>query len=322
MGPNYLALLRFHQAAEQHRNAVTKLETVMRDVRIQQNKVAQLERDSNASHHKAIETAARAANLDGDVKSREARIEKLRQRQQGVTNNKEYQALIVDINTQKLDKGKIEEEALRQMELAESQKKLASDTQAKLESERVKLKEMLESVDARADEVKAEIARLDAPMNEAGALVPARFMDIYTRAARAFDDDPMVPIDKPNARTEEYLCTGCNTYLVVDVYNRIHTRDELVLCPSCSRILYIPEDLTPDKAIKKKAVPAVRKVKVAGATPKKRTRKSKDDGLAAPRERTASDISGTVDAAIESATEEVPEHVSTDSDSNDSPQSN
>jgi hypothetical protein len=38
--------------------------------------------------------------------------------------------------------------------------------------------------------------------------------------------------------------------LVRDVYNKLHTRDELVFCPSCRRILYIPDDLPPELAIK------------------------------------------------------------------------
>ena len=37
--------------------------------------------------------------------------------------------------------------------------------------------------------------------------------------------------------------------LVTDVYNKLHSRDELVFCPSCRRILYIPEDLPPQTAI-------------------------------------------------------------------------
>src|SRR5205823_1347736 len=49
--------------------------------------------------------------------------------------------------------------------------------------------------------------------------------------------------------------TACNMDLVLDVYNRLHTRDELVFCPSCRRILYIPDDLPPEVAVKTKPTP-------------------------------------------------------------------
>ena len=44
----------------------------------------------------------------------------------------------------------------------------------------------------------------------------------------------------------------CMMDLVTDVYNKLHTRDDMVFCPSCRRILYIPDDLPPDMAVHKK----------------------------------------------------------------------
>ena len=63
--------------------------------------------------------------------------------------------------------------------------------------------------------------------------------------------------------------------LVVDVYNRLMTRDEVLSCPGCRRLLYVPEDLTPDKAVRqKKPVKTPRKRAVAGESkPRKRSAK-------------------------------------------------
>ena len=62
----------------------------------------------------------------------------------------------------------------------------------------------------------------------------------------------MSAISRPKPKREEYVCTACNMDLVVDLYNRLHTRDEVVFCPSCRRMLYIPDDLPPEMAINKK----------------------------------------------------------------------
>jgi len=40
--------------------------------------------------------------------------------------------------------------------------------------------------------------------------------------------------------------------LVADIYNKLHTRDDLVYCPNCQRILYIPDDLPPEMAVNKR----------------------------------------------------------------------
>ncbi len=42
--------------------------------------------------------------------------------------------------------------------------------------------------------------------------------------------------------------------LVVDVYNRLKLRDEVITCPGCGRMLYIPDDLTPEMAVRQKKV--------------------------------------------------------------------
>jgi hypothetical protein len=57
--------------------------------------------------------------------------------------------------------------------------------------------------------------------------------------------------------------------LVVDVYNKLHSRDELFFCPSCRRILYIPEDLPPETAVHKKKPSKPKKAPGVGAAPRR-----------------------------------------------------
>jgi hypothetical protein len=59
----------------------------------------------------------------------------------------------------------------------------------------------------------------------------------------------MAGIDRPDRRKEEYLCTSCNMDLVRDIYNKLKSRDDVVFCPNCQRILFIPEHFTAEHAI-------------------------------------------------------------------------
>jgi hypothetical protein len=90
---------------------------------------------------------------------------------------------------------------------------------------------------------------------------------MFDRMSERFDGEAMAAIAKPDRRREEYVCTACNMDLVVDVYNKLHARDELVFCPSCRRILYIPDDLPPEVAIKGR--PSSSATKSAESAPKK-----------------------------------------------------
>jgi len=74
-------------------------------------------------------------------------------------------------------------------------------------------------------------------------------VDAFMRLADRYEGDALSALSRPDRRREEYLCTACNMELAIDIYNKLHTRDEIVFCPNCRRILYIPEELTPEAAI-------------------------------------------------------------------------
>jgi hypothetical protein len=77
--------------------------------------------------------------------------------------------------------------------------------------------------------------------------------------------------------------------LVRDVYNRLHSRDEMVFCPSCRRILYIPEDLTVEKAVHK---PKERRERLQKAPP-----------AAVGRQTSAVDVLRSIEVESEETTE-------------------
>lgn len=254
MGPTTAALLRFFQADQAYADARHKLEAATYNVRAQQDKVNKLKADYDAAHTSANSLEAKAREVEGDLKAREARIELLRERQQNATNPKEYQALIVEITTQKLDKSKLEEQALGHMEKAEAEKKNAEEIKAKLEAETARHAQMAGEIDQRVKELTAQVNDLKGPRDELAAALPIGAKHAYERAAERYDGEAMSPIEKPDVRDQEYLCTGCNTYLVADIYNRLRSsKDEIVICPSCSRVLYIPEEMTHEIGLSKKS---------------------------------------------------------------------
>jgi len=215
--------------------------------------LAQSSRPTSASFRKP---GANRGNWNW-ISSRDARIDKLRTQQQNAKTNKEYQAFLVEINTEKVDKAKIEDETMKAMEVVEKGQAEIKELSALLESEKAKLATIKEQIGGDIARLQAEIDSLKPARDEAAAAVPAKARDAFERLADRFDGEGMSALAKPNRRHEEYICTVCNMQLVVDVYNRLHTRDDLVFCPSCHRILFIPDDLPPEVAVKaKKKEPA------------------------------------------------------------------
>jgi hypothetical protein len=231
------------------REAQNRLDEAGKNVRLQDRRVADLEAKLKDAQNRHKHLLSRAGQLDLDMRSRDAHIEKLRTQQQTAKNNKEYQAFLVEINTAKVDRNKVEDEAVRVMGDNEKGTQEVASLAAALEGERAKLGTIRSQLADTIAKHQAEVDSLKPARQEAEAKVPANVADKFNRLADRYEGEALSPLARPDRRREEYLCTSCNMELAIDIYNKLHSRDEVVFCPSCQRILYIPEDLTPEAAI-------------------------------------------------------------------------
>jgi predicted nucleic acid-binding Zn-ribbon protein len=265
MGPTNVALVKLYKADQKLREAQARLDAASKDVRVQQRRVDDLAERHRLAQSGLMDAKTKASAVELDLKSRDGHIEKLRTQQQNAKNNKEYQAFLVEINTEKLDKGKIEESLLKLMEQVEKSQTEVKELAAQLEGESSKLGTLRTEIGGKLTSLQAEIEALKAPRAEAAAAVPPKAREAFERLAEHHEGEALSAINKPDRRREEYICSACNMELVTDVYNKLHSRDEMVFCPSCRRILYIPEDLPPETAVHKKKVSKPRKPKEVGA---------------------------------------------------------
>lgn len=246
MGPTNLALVNLFKADQQLREAQGRLDAASKDVRIQERRVHDLADRLKQGQQKAKELAGKSHNLDLDLKSRDAKIEKYRSQQQSAKNNKEYQAFLVEINTAKVDRNKVEEDAIKVVGQLEAQQNENAETAKMVEAETAKLAELKGSIEAKLAGLRQEIEQVRPARDAAAAEVSklsAKALQVYERLADRYDGEAMAHIARSDPRSEQYVCTSCNMELVIDIYNRLKTRDDLVMCPNCGRMLYIPADM-------------------------------------------------------------------------------
>jgi predicted nucleic acid-binding Zn-ribbon protein len=271
MGPSNVALLKLFRADQALREARAKLDSVTRDVKAQEIKLNQLSSRHASAVAKHKDLQAKSANFELDLKMREEHLEKLRGRQAQAVNNKEYQALLVEINTAKVDRAKVEEQAIRLMEQMETAGLEVKNLTAQLDAENAKLAEMNAKVGDKAAAARAEVDSLTPARQEAASVIKPSVLVEFDRLGDRYDGEALAAIDKPNLREEEYLCTGCNVGLVPDVYNKLKTRDDIVTCNHCRRMLYIPDNahFEVQEVKKSRASSGATKAKSAGKTVKR-----------------------------------------------------
>jgi predicted nucleic acid-binding Zn-ribbon protein len=283
MGPTNIALVKLFKADTRLREAQRRLNAVTRNVRLQQEKASDLAARRDATHAELNRAKAKSAELDLEIKSRDEKIESMRTQQSAAQTNREYQAFLVQINTHKVDRGKIEDDMLKLIDQAEKMQGDLAVLTTQAETEAAKLQQMHGDIDARVKMLSDEVAAAQPERDEAAAGISARARELFDKLADKFDGEAMAPIEKPHPKREEYICSVCNLDLTLDVYNRLHTRDEPVMCPSGNHLLYIPDDLPPEKAVHK---PKEKKA----PRPKK-----KDLGAPVARQTLASSVVSSVD---------------------------
>jgi predicted nucleic acid-binding Zn-ribbon protein len=282
MGPTNVALVKLFEADRTLRDAQHKLEDAAHNVRIQERRVNDLTEKLRLAQHTQKDQQSKTAQLELDLKIRDQQIEKLRNQQQQAKNNKEYQALLVELNTRKLDRGKVEEQTLALVDSTEKLKVESAALATHLEAEKEKLVAMKAQVDDTLTKLQAEIDAVRPQREAAEAAVPPKARDIFNRLADRYDGEAMGGIDRPDRRKEEYLCTACNMDLVRDIYNKLKSRDDVVFCPNCQRILFIPEHFTAEHAIGGPGKPVAKRKPTTVRVSKTGSRKSGSAAKSAP----------------------------------------
>jgi len=236
MGPTNVALVNLFRADQDLRAAQAKLDAATKNVRIQERRVKDLNEKLKALQQTLRENQSKSAQIDLDIKSRDARIDKLRVQQQNAKNNKEYQAFLIEINTEKVDKSKSEDEMLKSMEQVEKLTGEVKDLSAQVESDTAKLTTMQAEINDTIKTLQADVNALKPARDDAAAAVPQKARDAFERIVDHMEGEALAPLVKPDKRHEEYICGGCHMDLVVDVYNKLHSRDEVVFRQSFEKL--------------------------------------------------------------------------------------
>lgn len=238
MGATLDALHRLQEVELQIADIRRGIQRKARATAQHERQLAELEARHKTEHAEIRSTQMEADRLDLDVKSREADIAKLRASLQLTKTNKEYSALLTQLNTIKADSGKVEERVLTLLTQIDAKKKTLAEIDVLRAAEVARLEEIRATVrDAEA----ASKSRLDALMAErekAATSVPPRALDLFNRISQKNDGTAMARVARTHPKRSEYACDGCNMSINIEQVNAILSRDEAITCNNCGCILY------------------------------------------------------------------------------------
>jgi predicted nucleic acid-binding Zn-ribbon protein len=169
-------------------------------------------------------------NLELEVATKQEELKKLQGQMMSIKTNREYDALISQIDTVKEAINEKETEILELIEKVENlessiddYKKKAEETQKQNEKQLAILQEKMDSVGSKID------AKLD-ERNNIIVRVPRQTMSVYERVRKNRGGDVVVPVRKR-------ACGACYKALPPHMIQEIKRGDRLITCDNCGRML-------------------------------------------------------------------------------------
>lgn len=222
----------------------SRLDAATRRKNAQQRKLEQLQQAAAELDQQLKTAKAHAATLETEADAIDARINAQRDKMNSVTSNKEYSALLVEVNTLKADKSKIDDAQLDSMTKADALDAEAQALNDKVDAQAKLVEGAAREVAEAQQEVGGKLEELESQRDTAGEPLSDEIRKTFDRLSHTYDGEAMAEIIEQDRRRMEYTCGGCFTLLPVESVNALITKpDQLTTCGTCNRILYVGSEL-------------------------------------------------------------------------------
>lgn len=252
-------LLRVFLVDRQLRGLTSRLRAAERFAEEQERQLGAIASKRALIEGQLRQAKATSGNNDVEIKDLDEKLADHRERMNTAQTNKEYQALLTEVNTLKSRRDAVEEESLALLSSAdELQGKLDA-----LEEQRAERQAMLEGAKKQSEERQAEVkGRVDELTAEREQLVPevpkdamARYEERWNRFGEA--EEVMACIEEQDRRRGEYTCGSCMMSVPIETVSALLSHGGITGCVSCGVILYVETEL--QEALREKAAKAAAK---------------------------------------------------------------
>jgi uncharacterized protein len=176
--------------------------------------------------------------LEMELMGVETKMQKYQGQLAEVKTNKEYQAMLHEIDACKAERAALDEKILLDMDAAEKSQAAARVHDERLRDKRQETERGKQALRERMASLQADRERLEGERDALQKTIPSRMLDPFLKVSRQRKGLGLVPV-----RGE--LCGGCHVRVMPKLIQEIRRSTTLITCDSCKRFLYVFEDLHP-----------------------------------------------------------------------------
>ena len=184
--------------------------------------------------------------LEADVQSENDHMAKIKTKLTTIKTNKEYTAILVEIDSVKEKVSAFEDKELEIMELLEERLSELPDLETRFKEEEADFKEYKAKKEAEYERVKEECEVVKSRGQAIMKAIEPKQVEKYGRVLKRNDGLAVVTVRKS-------MCQGCFHRLLPQMVIDVKVGEEIIECAHCSRFLYwVEETETEDQTVTQK----------------------------------------------------------------------
>jgi predicted nucleic acid-binding Zn-ribbon protein len=190
--------------------------------------------EERVAHGKELSNQRRS--LEGQVDLNRSKLSRLRDQLMAVKTNKEYTAMLHEIQMAEDQIRAEEDKILEFMEEMESMEKDLKSAEQEMQKKSAEIREMIRKATESIPQLEAELAQLSEQRVVMESQVGAELLSRYRRIAGARKGIAL-------AEAKDELCSACHVRIRPQMYAELMRTESIHACDSCSRILFSRENL-------------------------------------------------------------------------------
>jgi len=196
-----------------------------------EKQVATLEEDLEAHKGRIQDVQKAQRELESEVEEGNEHIGKSKGRLLAIKSNKEYQALLKEIEKGEKAKREKEDKILACMEEIEKLKQLLKEKGEDLSVRREEFDDEKKTIEAKVGQAQEQLLEEEKHRAELATGIDSGLLERYERIRKRSGGLAVVFV-------ENTTCSGCHLNIPPQMYNELQRRDSLKFCPNCERIIY------------------------------------------------------------------------------------
>lgn len=169
--------------------------------------------------------------MEGELESENERIKRSQLKLLEIKTNKEYQALLQEIEGGKERNSQREEEIIKMLEEIDRLKADYASTVERVRKEGVEIEQETAAIKEQMAKAERDIAHWQQTREEIVGTLDPELLKRYTTLKERRNGIAVVKVKNEG-------CQGCYVNIPPQLYNEVQKNQEIILCPNCNRILY------------------------------------------------------------------------------------